>query len=97
VVNARFVKPLDEALLRELAGRHERILLVEEGALAGGFSSAVLEFLADAGLLAGKRIKRLGLPDRFVEHGSQKELRRLVGIDQTGIKRALEELLDEGA
>jgi 1-deoxy-D-xylulose-5-phosphate synthase len=98
VCNARFVKPLPEAQLRELIAAHHRILMLEENVLAGGFSSGVLEFMADNGLLAdakgGKVIRRLGLPDAFVEHGTQKELRRLTGIDRTGIRKAMLELLE---
>ncbi|MEZ7198806.1 1-deoxy-D-xylulose-5-phosphate synthase [Pseudodesulfovibrio karagichevae] len=92
VFNARFVKPLPEKQLLELVGRFERILLVEENALAGGFSSAVLELFTDRDAMGGKHIKRLGLPDEFVEHGTQKELRHMLGIDKDGIKRALKTL-----
>ncbi|MDY7001435.1 MAG: 1-deoxy-D-xylulose-5-phosphate synthase [Thermodesulfobacteriota bacterium] len=93
VFNARFIKPLPEEQLLEIARDFDALLLVEENALAGGFGSAVLEFLSDSGALSGKRIKRLGLPDSFVEHGKQKELRAQIGIDQSGIKSALLELL----
>ena len=89
VFNTRFVKPLPEEQLLELADRFERILLVEENALAGGFCSAVLELFTERGVMDGKRIKRLGIPDEFVEHGTQKELRHMLGIDKDGIKRAL--------
>ncbi|XXJ18704.1 1-deoxy-D-xylulose-5-phosphate synthase [Desulfovibrio caledoniensis] len=92
VFNTRFVKPLPEEQLLELADRFERILLVEENALAGGFCSAVLELFSERGVMDGKRIKRLGLPDEFVEHGTQKELRHMLGIDKDGIKRTLREL-----
>ncbi|MGE4424265.1 MAG: 1-deoxy-D-xylulose-5-phosphate synthase [Pseudodesulfovibrio sp.] len=92
VFNARFVKPLPEKQLLELAGRFERILLVEENALAGGFTSAVLELFTDRDVVGGKHIKRLGLPDEFVEHGTQKELRHMLGIDKDGIKQALRTL-----
>jgi 1-deoxy-D-xylulose-5-phosphate synthase len=92
VFNARFVKPLPEEQLLELAGRFDRILLVEENALAGGFCSAVLEFFTEHDVMDGKRIKQLGLPDEFVEHGTQKELRQMLGIDKDGIKQALRAL-----
>ncbi len=99
VCNARFVKPLPEEMLAPLIGKHRHILMVEENVLAGGFSSAVLEFMADKGLLwdeqGGKHIRRLGLPDAFVEHGTQKQLRELVGIDRQGIRNAMIELLDK--
>jgi 1-deoxy-D-xylulose-5-phosphate synthase len=94
VFNARFVKPLPERQLRELAERFDRWLVVEENAMAGGFGSAVAEFLADTGLGAKVRLRRLGLPDRFIEHGKQKELRAQVGLDKDGIKRAVKELAE---
>jgi len=92
VFNLRFVKPLPVEQLLELAGRHTRILTVEENALAGGAGSAVLELLSDKGLLDGRVVRRLGLPDAFVEHGKQSELRAKVGIDAAGIKKVLAEL-----
>ncbi len=92
IFNARFAKPLDEAAILELAGRFPRLATIEENALAGGFGSAVLELLADRGALANLTVRRLGLPDQFVEHGAQKLLRQSVGIDKGGIKRALSEL-----
>jgi 1-deoxy-D-xylulose-5-phosphate synthase len=92
VCNARFVKPLPGEQILSLARRHKKLLLVEENALAGGFGSAVLELLADHDLLSGRTVRRQGLPDAFVEHGSQKELRELTGLDKSGIKKALAEL-----
>lgn len=94
VFNARFVKPLPEKQLLELAGRFDRILLVEENALAGGFGSAVLELLAAHDALNGKHVRQLGLPDEFVEHGTQKELRHMLGLDKDGIKQALAKLCE---
>jgi len=90
-----WLKPLPEEQLADLARRFDRMLIVEEGALAGGFSSAVLEFLNDHGLLRGQRIRRLGLPDSFVEHGKQLQLRELVGLRSRGIARAAMELARE--
>ncbi len=92
VFDARFVKPLPEAQLLELARTQPFLLTVEENALAGGFGSAVLEFLADRGPLGEVRVRRLGIPDEFVEHGSQKELRARIGINRDGIIQALREL-----
>lgn len=94
VFNARFVKPLPQIQLLELASAHPFMLLVEENVLPGGFGSAVLEFLADNDALLGLRVKRLGVPDCFVEHGSQKELRALLGINRDGIIAALRGLAD---
>lgn len=84
--NVRFIKPLPAEMIRELTMRFKHILMVEENVLAGGFSSAVLEFLADNDLLSGLRIKRMGIPDVFVEHGTQKELRQMMGLCKGGIK-----------
>jgi 1-deoxy-D-xylulose-5-phosphate synthase len=61
----------------------------EEGCLAGGFGSAVLELYADAGLLSGLTLRRVGVPDQFIEHGKAKELRAKAGIDKAGIKAAV--------
>ena len=84
VVNARFVKPMDERLLLELAGAHPVIVTVEENALAGGFGSAVCEFLSSR---IPVRLEKIGIPDAFVEHGEQNLLRSMVGIDAKGIER----------
>jgi len=89
VFNARFIKPLPEAQLLELAGRFKRLITAEEGCLAGGFGSAVLELLSDRNMLAGRTVRRVGIPDQFVEHGTAKELRAKVGIDKAGIKAAV--------
>lgn len=87
VVNARFVKPLDESLIYSLAQRIKRIITVEDNSLAGGFGSAVLEFLQRAGL-HDVTVRCLGIPDLFVEHGSQQELRERYGLSKSGIMNA---------
>lgn len=89
-----WVKPLPEAQLLALAETSPRLLVVEEGTLAGGFSSALLELLADRGKLDGIRMRRLGIPDAFVEHGSQKELRGMLHLRADGIAAAGRELLE---
>lgn len=96
VVNARFVKPLDEHLILTLAAKHGRILTVEENVLAGGFGSAVLELLADRNLF-GITVKRLGIPDVFVEHGTQDILRHKYGLDAQGILKSALTLLEQPA
>ena len=96
VVNARFIKPLDENLILTLAASHGRVLTVEENVVAGGFGSAVLELLADQGLF-GVAVKRLGIPDTFVEHGSQDILRQKFGLDAPGILQGALELLKQPA
>ncbi|NIA08870.1 MAG: 1-deoxy-D-xylulose-5-phosphate synthase [Nitrospiraceae bacterium] len=88
VMNARFVKPLDQELIKEVASKTGHILTIEEGSLAGGFGSAVLECLADNDV-GPVRVHRLGLPDRFVEHGSQEILRKQVGLDVASVVQAV--------
>lgn len=90
VVNARFVKPIDEEMIVAEALRTGRILTVEEGSLQGGFGSAVLETLEVRG--AHAVVKRLGIPDSFIEHGTQEELLAELGLDAAGIERAATEL-----
>ncbi len=92
VINARFVKPLDADLILSAARKTGRIITVEENALQGGFGSAVLELIYDHNL-TDVRIKRLGVPDFYVEHGSQAQLRKDLGIDAAGIAQAAEEFL----
>ena len=84
VINARFVKPLDRGDDPPGRARMPLVVTVEEGALMGGFGSAVLEAAADAGLDTS-RIRRLGIPDRFIEHGSRTELLADLGLDAAGI------------
>jgi 1-deoxy-D-xylulose-5-phosphate synthase len=78
VADARFAKPIDAGLVAQLAAEHDLLVTVEEGALPGGFGSAVWETLSDAGLPA--RILRVGLPDRFVTHGAPALLHEEVGF-----------------
>ncbi len=92
VINARFVKPLDSELIRWAARQSGRIVTVEENALQGGFGSAVLELLYDSGL-QDVNIRRLGLPDHFIEQGSQAQLRKITGIDAEGITSAVLEFM----
>ena len=91
VVNARFVKPLDEALILRAASVTGSIVTVEENSLEGGFGSAVLELLEEKGVSC--RVKRLGVPDEFIEHGTQEELRAALSLDSTGIEKAVREFL----
>jgi 1-deoxy-D-xylulose-5-phosphate synthase len=87
VANMRFVKPLDTALVIELARSHDAIVTVEEGCRMGGAGSAVLEALADAGLTVPTLV--LGLPDEFVEHGDPALLLSRCGLDAAGIEQAI--------
>ena len=88
----RFVKPLDEEMLHEVFLNYKKIITVEDGCLQGGVGSAILEFMADNQYRA--EVKRLGIPDRIVEHGEQLELHRECGFDVDGIERAVIEMLE---
>lgn len=87
VVNCRFVKPMDTELICSLAREIPRIITVEENVREGGFGSAVIECLTDAGI-SNFCIERIGIPDRFIEHGPQKFLRSKYGLDAAAIVRA---------
>jgi 1-deoxy-D-xylulose-5-phosphate synthase len=92
VINARFVKPLDSDLILGWGRRTGHLVTIEENALQGGFGSAVLELLADESE-TGVRVKRIGIPDRYIEQGSQAQLRADLGLDATGIAAAVETFL----
>ncbi|MCP5266069.1 MAG: 1-deoxy-D-xylulose-5-phosphate synthase [Burkholderiaceae bacterium] len=98
VVNMRFVKPIDAALLADLARSHDAFVTVEEHAVMGGAGSAVAETLNTAGIV--KPVLQLGLPDRFIDHGDQALLLRLEGLDGEGIEKSIRarfgEVLDAG-
>ncbi len=93
VVNARFIKPLDEELILSLADKIKKVITVEENVLDGGFGSAVLE-LMERNALRDVRVKRMGIPDKFVEHGPQQLLRARYGLDEENIVQAVKALLD---
>jgi len=87
VVNARFVKPLDAGVIERALCQNGFVVTVEEGCLAGGYGSAVLEAATDAGRNV-QRLRRLGLPDRFIEHGERRALLADVGLDADGVVQA---------
>jgi hypothetical protein len=87
VINARFVKPLDSETILRAVRDCGFVITVEEAALAGGFGSAVLEAAADAGLDTS-RVRRLGIPDQFIEHAERSELLADLGLDAAGIAAA---------
>ncbi len=87
VADMRFAKPLDEALVLELARGHDALVTVEEGCIAGGAGSAVAEFLAAQGVTMP--LLHLGLPDQFIEHGDPARLLALNGLDAAGIEKAI--------
>ncbi len=91
VVNARFVKPMDDVLLTHLCERYPLFVTVEDNTVVGGFGSGVLEWLSQKGIL--KRTLLIGIPDRFIEHGNQNLLRSLVGIDAEGIAKRVKEFV----
>ena len=88
----RFIKPLDEAMVHQLARTHDVLVTVEEGCLKGGAGSACLESLADAGL--GVPVLRLGLPDEFIEHGDPAALLNHYGLDADGIRASILRFVD---
>ena len=89
VVNMRWAKPLDVALLLQVAASHEALVTLEEGAVMGGAGSAVLEALAAAGL--AKPVLQLGLPDRFIEHGDPAKLLAMQGLNAAGIEASIQQ------
>jgi 1-deoxy-D-xylulose-5-phosphate synthase len=91
IVNARFAKPLDEQLLIELSGTHERFLTLEEHSLAGGFGSAVVEFVSDRGL--GCSVERIGVPNVLVQHDSQPKQRAQFGLQAEHLAARLSAIL----
>ncbi|HUI46396.1 MAG TPA: 1-deoxy-D-xylulose-5-phosphate synthase [Nitrospirota bacterium] len=94
VINARFVKPIDEKMILAFARRTSRIVTVEEHVLFGGFGSAVLECL-DAKGISGIKTHRIGLPDSYIEHGTQKILRQKYGLDTDGIYRSVKDFIEQ--
>ena len=93
VVNARFVKPLDEKMILEQSRKFKNIVTLEEGTISGGFGSAILELLEDNGVHAN--VKRIGVPDKFIEHGKPDIQKKLAGIDKDSIKLAISEMLSK--
>jgi 1-deoxy-D-xylulose-5-phosphate synthase len=87
----RFAKPIDEMLLHEVFGAFKHVVTIEDGCIMGGMGSAVLEFMADHGYHA--QVKRLGIPDRWIEHGSQKELYAECHFDEVALVAAVKEML----
>ena len=82
-----FLKPLDEELLHEVGSNFHKIITIENGVIKGGLGSAVLEFMADNGYTP--KVKRIGIPDKFIEHGAVPELFRLCGMDAGSIAEAI--------
>lgn len=93
VINMRFVKPLDEKLLTELAATHRLFVTLEENSLQGGFGSAVAEFIVDNDLVKNTSLLRFGLPDSFIEQGTQDELLELCGLTPVAMAEKIKERL----
>ena len=89
-IDLRFAKPLDEALILDMARTHRRLITLEDGVRKGGVGTAVLELLADHDLSCP--VQRIGLPDHFVEHGTPTELYHLCGMDTEAITQALSDI-----
>jgi 1-deoxy-D-xylulose-5-phosphate synthase len=92
VVNARFAKPLDAELIKDIADRIKRIVTVEENTISGGFGNSVVELLQQSGI-SDVQIKTIGIPDEFVEQGSQAVLRAKYGLDAPGIAKQVLEIV----
>jgi 1-deoxy-D-xylulose-5-phosphate synthase len=89
----RFLKPLDQEMMHEVAKNFKHIITLEEGVIQGGFGSAVLEFISDNGY--NNQVKRLGMPDNFIEHGTPEELMHMLGLDTEGIAQSIESWLEK--
>jgi 1-deoxy-D-xylulose-5-phosphate synthase len=88
IVDMRFIKPLDVALVRQIASRHRAVITVEENAVQGGAGSAVAEALAEAGISIPMHL--IGIPDRFIEHGSREDCLALAGLDAAGLAKHID-------
>ena len=93
VYNMRFVKPLDEDLLSSIGKNFNKVITIENGAIAGGFGSAIMEFFSEHDY--NIKMKRMGIPDDFIEHGSVTELYHLCGIDSEGIEKTIRDFLKD--
>lgn len=90
----RFVKPLDEEALHNIFKKYKHVVSIEDGVLQGGFGSAILEFMADHQY--NSEFRRIGIPDKFIDHGTTDELYRELGLDQQGIYQSIKSFLQKG-
>ena len=95
LVNARFIKPLDEEMLKDLADTHSIVLSVEESSRSGSLASNILDLLNRSNLLSKIKVEAITLPDNFIEHGTQAILRRKYGLDAAGIVEKVQSLLKD--
>jgi 1-deoxy-D-xylulose-5-phosphate synthase len=93
VVDMRWVKPLDQALIEQLAGEYQLLVTLEENTIAGGGGSAVAEYLNSAGILVPQL--QLGLPDKIIEHGKHRDLLAAIGLDADGIEERIRERMNK--
>ena len=93
IINMRFVKPLDTQMLDDISSRFDKIITLEENTLVGGFGTGVVEYFSDNKYK--NEILRIGLPDQFIDHGTQKELHKILEIDPEGIVKKVRKLLSE--
>ena len=91
LVNMRFVKPLDDQVLLDMAATHDVLVSIEENAIAGGAGSAIAERLSQLGI--NKPLRILGLPDEFVQHGSREELLAYCKLDSEGLMQTVADIL----
>jgi len=87
----RFLKPLDEKLLKQLFKKHRKVITIEDGAVSGGMGSAILEFVSEKGINA--EVRRLGIPDKFIDHGTVEELYKACGLDRDSIIAAAKAMI----
>ena len=92
IVNCRFIKPMDESYLKSLKERFQSVITIEEGAIVGGFGDGVSSWLLENDYQG--RIKRLGFPDRFIQHGKRDQLLSEIGLDQNGIIEAIKSMVN---
>ncbi len=93
IADLRFVKPLDDVLLNQIAETHSTLITLEDGCLNGGFGSAVIEWLMDHGY--SNKVVRVGVPDQFIQHGSISELRKICGMDAEHVASLIQQHYSE--
>jgi len=92
VINCRFIKPIDEAVLSSICSNHQFLLTIEEGSTIGGFGSSILEFVNENNM--NIKVKTLGIPDKFIEHGSRSELLQKLNLTSKGVFNIIKEYLE---
>lgn len=90
--DARFLKPLDEEMLREIGEKFTKVITIEDGTIEGGLGSAVLEFMSDNNY--HPEVLRIGIPDVFVEHGTPEELHAMLGMNAEGVEKKIKDMID---